>query len=78
MDASFTKFSNKPAIIRDRYQVNGSDTAQIGWVEVTSENGASGYLWYLKSEHEARLRFNDYIEMMMIEGENAGLSLIHI
>ena len=72
MDASFTKFSNKPAIIRDRYQVNGSDTAQIGWVEVTSENGASGYLWYLKSEHEARLRFNDYIEMMMIEGENAG------
>tara|TARA_B100001113_G_scaffold263495_1_gene218399 strand:- start:1154 stop:2602 length:1449 start_codon:yes stop_codon:yes gene_type:complete len=71
MDASFTKFSNKPAIIRDRYQVNGSDTAQIGWVEVTSENGASGYLWYLKSEHEARLRFNDYIEMMMIEGESA-------
>ena len=71
MDASFTKFSNKPAIIRDRYQVNGSDTAQIGWVEVTSENGASGYLWYLKSEHEARLRFNDYIEMTMIEGESA-------
>ena len=71
MDASFTQFSNKPAIIRDRYQVNGSDTAQIGWVEVTSENGASGYLWYLKSEHESRLRFNDYLEMVMIEGEQA-------
>jgi hypothetical protein len=57
--------------MRDRYQVNGSDTAQIGWVEVTTENGASGYLWYLKSEHEARLRFEDQIEMMMVEGEKA-------
>ena len=55
--------------MRDRYQVNGSDTAQIGWVEVTTENGASGYLWYMKSEHEARLRFEDQIEMMMVEGE---------
>ena len=69
IDASFTQFSNRPVIMRDRYQVNGSDTAQIGWVEVTTENGASGYLWYMKSEHEARLRFEDQIEMMMVEGE---------
>ena len=58
--------------MRDRYQVNGSDTAQIGWVEVTTENGASGYLWYLKSEHEARLRFEDQLEMAMVEGEKVG------
>ena len=69
IDASFTQFSNRPIILRDRYQVNGSDTAQIGWVEVTTENGASGYLWYLKSEHEARLRFEDYLEMSMLEAE---------
>ena len=74
IDASFTQFSNRPIIMRDRYQVNGSDTAQIGWVEVTSENGASGFLWYLKSEHEARLRFEDQMEMAMIEGEVAGAS----
>ena len=67
VDAQFTSFSNKPIILRDKYTVNGSDTAQIGWVEVTSENGASGYLWYLKSEHEARLRFEDQLEMAMIE-----------
>ena len=67
IDAKFTSFSNKPIILRDKYSVNGSDTAQIGWVEVTSENGASGYLWYLKSEHEARLRFEDQLEMSMIE-----------
>jgi len=60
--------SNKPIIIKDRYNVSGSDMAQIGWVEVTSENGATGYLWYIKSEHETRLRFDDYLEMAMIEG----------
>jgi len=40
--------------------------AQIGWVEVEGDNGM-GYLWYLKSEHETRLRFEDYLEMAMIE-----------
>jgi hypothetical protein len=43
--------------------------AQIGWVEVATEDGASGYLWYLKAESETRLRFEDYLEMSMVEGE---------
>ena len=60
-------YSNNPIIIKDKYAVNGSDMAQIGWVEVTTENGATGYLWYLKSEHETRLRFEDYLETAMIE-----------
>jgi len=60
-------FSNKPIILKDRYAISGSDMAQIGWVEVTTENGATGYLWYLKSEHETRLRFEDYMETAMIE-----------
>jgi hypothetical protein len=68
-DANFTSFSNKPIILRDKYSVNGSDTAQIGWVEVATEAGTGGYLWYLKSEHEARLRFEDQLEMAMIEAE---------
>jgi hypothetical protein len=71
IDASFTPFTNKPIILRDKYSVSGSDTAQIGWVEVTTEAGTGGYLWYLKSEHEARLRFDDYLEMSMIEAEIA-------
>ena len=60
-------FENSPIIIKDKYAVSGSDMAQIGWVEVTTENGATGYLWYLKSEHETRLRFDDYLETSMIE-----------
>jgi hypothetical protein len=59
--------SNNPIIIKDKYSVSGSDMAQIGWIEVTTENGASGYLWYLKSEHETRLRFEDYLETAMVE-----------
>ena len=75
IDPSFTQFSNSPIIIRDQYVVTGSDMAQIGWVEVATEDGASGFLWYLKAESETRLRFEDYLEMSMVEGElnlNAG------
>lgn len=71
VEAGFKQYSNSPIILKDKYSVKGSDTAQIGWVEVTTENGASGYLWYLKSEHETRLRFEDYLETSMIEGEPA-------
>ena len=67
LEAEDEIFDNSPIIIKDKYAVSGSDMAQIGWIEVTSENGASGYLWYLKSEHETRLRFDDYLETSMIE-----------
>ena len=69
VDPAFTQFSNSPVIIRNQYVVSGSDMAQIGWVEVATEDGASGYLWYLKAESETRLRFEDYLEMAMVEGE---------
>ena len=69
VDPSFTQYANSPVIIRNQYVVNGSDMAQIGWVEVATEDGASGYLWYLKAESETRLRFEDYLEMVCVEGE---------
>jgi hypothetical protein len=71
VEPSFTQFSNSPIIIKDKYAINGSDTAQIGWVEVATEEGASGYLWYLKAESETRLRYQDYLEMTMVEAEKA-------
>lgn len=67
LEADDIFFENSPIILKDKYSVNGSDMAQIGWVEVTTENGATGFLWYLKSEHETRLRFEDYLETSMIE-----------
>ena len=69
IEPQFTQYNNSPLIIKDNFQINGSDTAQIGWVEVSTEDGQAGYLWYLKSESETRLRFEDYLEMAMVEGE---------
>jgi len=71
-EPTFKSFSNKPIIMKDYYEVSGSDTARIGWVEVASEDGQSGYLWYLKAEADTRARFNDYLEMTMLEAEKAG------
>jgi hypothetical protein len=72
VEPSFTQYSNSPIIIKDKYAVNGSDTAQIGWVEVATEDGTGGFLWYLKAESETRLRFEDYLEMSVVEGELKG------
>ena len=66
-EPSFKTFTNKPIIMKDYYEVSGSDAGRIGWVEVSSEGGASGYLWYLKAEADTRARFNDYLEMAMLE-----------
>jgi hypothetical protein len=69
VEPTLTQFSNRPIIIKDQYTVNGSDTAQIGWVEVATEDGTSGYYWFMKAESETRLRYDDYLEMVMVEGE---------
>ena len=66
---TFTKFDNRPVIIKDYFKISGSDTAQIGWIETTDEAGQSGYSWYLKSAGETRLRFEDYLETTMIEAQ---------
>ena len=66
---SFSTFTNKPVIIKDKFEISGSDSAQIGWVEVSGEAGQSGYLWYIKAEGETRTRFEDYLEMTLVESE---------
>jgi len=78
-EPQFKSFSNKPVIIKDYFQVNGSDASQIGWVEVSGEDGQSGYLWYLKAEGDTRSRFTDYLEMSMVESVKAtpGTSVIN-
>ena len=68
-EPTFKSFNNKPIIMKDYYEISGSDVSQIGWVEVTSEEGASGYMWYLKAEGETRARFSDYLEMALLEAE---------
>jgi hypothetical protein len=67
----FKSHSNKHIIMKDYYEVSGSDASQIGWVEVSGEEGQNGYLWYLKAEGDTRARFSDYLEMTMLEAEKA-------
>ena len=63
----FESFTNKPIILKDKFEVFGSDAAQIGWVEVSGEAGQGGYLWYLKAEGDTRVRFEDYLETALVE-----------
>ena len=75
-EPSFKSFTNKPIIMKDYYEVSGSDVSRIGWVEVTSEGGQSGYMWYLKAEADTRARFNDHLEMTMLEAEKTAAASI--
>ncbi len=72
-EPQFKTFNNKPIIMKDYYEISGSDTSRVGWVEVSTEGGQGGYLWYLKAEADTRARFNDYIEMSMLESELNGV-----
>ena len=75
-EPAFKTFTNKPIIMKDYYEVSGSDASRIGWVEVSAENGQSGYLWYLKAEADTRARFTDYIEMAMLESVRGSNSTV--
>ena len=71
VEPNFKTFTNRPMIIKDHFEIQGSDAAQIGWVEVSGESGQGGYLWYLKSQGDTTKRFEDYLEMVLVEAEKA-------
>ncbi len=58
---------NSFMIIKDKYVVNGSQATNIGWVNLGGD-----YRWYIHGEQEARQRFLDRREMMMLFGEQSG------
>jgi len=74
-DFDVVKRTNPYMIVKDRYEVNGSQATNIGWVNV----GGGEYRWFMKGEQEARARFEDRREMMMLLGQQhsgtAGLAL---
>ena len=64
-DSDIIKYRNPFMIVKDRYQVNGSQATNIGWVNM----GNGDYRWFMYGEQEARKRFEDRREMMMLFGE---------
>ena len=59
------RYSNPFMIVKDRYEVNGSQATNIGWVNI----GGGEYRWFMKGEQEARARFEDRRELMLLFGE---------
>ena len=57
----------------DKADLTGHATTTGG---STAESGASGYLWYLKAEADTRARFNDYVEMAMLESVRGSNSTV--
>ena len=64
-DPDIVRYKNPFMIVKDRYQVNGSQATNIGWVNV----GGGEYRWFMYGEQEARKRFEDRREMMMLFAE---------
>jgi len=59
------RYINSYAIVKDRYQVNGSQATNIGYVNI----GNGDYRWFMYGEQEARKRFMDRREMILLFGE---------
>ena len=64
-DIGVRKYSNSYMIVKGRYEVNGSQATNIGWVNV----GGGEYRWFMKGEQEARAKFEDQREMMLLFGQ---------
>jgi hypothetical protein len=67
LETDFTILENKPIILKDMYEVSGSEASSIGWVK-TQEGG---YLWYLQSEKDTRRRWEDRMELAMLLGQKS-------
>jgi len=67
LETDFTVLNNKTIIERDNYLANGSEVTQDSWIE--TDNG--GFVWYLQSELDGRRRFEDRIEMGLLQGTKA-------
>lgn len=67
LETDFTVLKNKTIILKDNYEVSGSEATQVGWVKTS--NG--GYLWFMESETDNRRRWEDRLELALMLGEMA-------
>src|SRR5690606_10629238 len=67
LSTDFTILDNKPIIEKDNFVVNGSDDAQISWIQ-TDEGG---WLWCLQDQIDTRRRWEDRLELSLVNGEKA-------
>ena len=65
LQPTVNKQVNSYAIVKDRYQVNGSQATNVGYINI----GNGDYRWFMYGEQEARKRFMDKREMILLFGE---------
>ena len=65
METTPVRRKNPYMIVKDRYEVNGSQATNVGYVNV----GNGDYRWFMHGEQEARKRFMDRRELMLLFGE---------
>ena len=65
IDPGMARYVNPYMIVKDRYEVNGSQATNIGYVNM----GNGDFRWFMYGEAEARKRFEDRRELMMLFGE---------
>ena len=63
------EYNNTVMILKESFEVTGSEATNVVYFKVENENMGSGYLWYLKGEQDTYKRFMDYSEIMMVVGE---------
>ena len=61
------KRTNPYMIVKANFEVSGSQATNIGWVDL----GGGEYRWYIKGEQDARKRYMDQREMMLLFAEKA-------
>jgi hypothetical protein len=66
VDSNFSVMENSPIILKDKFEISGSDATNIGWVKTKQ-----GYYWFMKSEEDTRRRWEDRLELAMILGNKA-------
>ena len=65
------EYKNNVMIIKDSFEVTGTEATNVVYFKVENEKLGSGYLWYLKGEADTYRRFQDYAELMMVVGKKA-------
>jgi len=67
LQSNVVKRTNSYAIVKDLYEVSGSQATNIGYIDV----GGGDYRWYIKSEKDTRQRFMDKRELTLLLGQKA-------
>ena len=63
------KRANPYVITKEMYEVAGSQATNIGWLNVNGQ-----YMWYLKNEMDARKKFMNQREMMLLYSQKGAIT----